>query len=367
MNNAEKNKSVLFVDNEEHLGGGQVIGLSVIKILSENGFMLGLLVPHGSLITSESKSYVPIANIHAIERLELTSSEKSFKDVFRAFKHGISNCVKICSALLKYDLIYINSIRLLPITLPILFLLRKEFILHLHLLHGNAILKFIAIACRSSKCQAVICCSELVHSRVKNFVNDKKIITIRNSLKKNLSDIKFENRFNRPLKIGFIGDISFLKGADIVFRLAEEFPLLEFCFIGRETLDFNANQHNVDIVKNSTDVWSLVCAKNINVVIVPSRIPESFGLVAVESCAMSCITIVSSAGYLNSIGQLCGLHVCSDERMYSQTLSGLCKMDAVRLENMAKISWHKVQKYYSFENFENEICSSLLPLIRSNV
>tara|TARA_B100000795_G_scaffold270015_1_gene261886 strand:- start:3021 stop:4130 length:1110 start_codon:yes stop_codon:yes gene_type:complete len=364
MNNLNKNLSVLFVDNEEHLGGGQIIGLSVIKILSESEFMIGLLGPRSAKIVSESKRYVTRSNIHALDRLELTSAEKSFKDVLIAFKHGVSNCLKIGQAFFKYDLIYINSIKLLPISLPILFLLRKNFIVHVHLLYGDTVLRFIALGCRSSRCQAIVCCSELVHSGVKKFVKDKKLITIRNSLNHDLSDVKFKNRFERPLKIGFIGDISFLKGADIVFKLAAEFPLLEFCLIGRETFEFDANQGNVDVVNNSTDVWSLVNAQNINVVIVPSRIPESFGLVAVESCAMSCITIVSSAGYLNSIGQLCGLHVCPNEHMYSQTLADLCEMDAVRLENRAKISWHKAQKHYSFENFENKIRSSLLPLIR---
>jgi glycosyltransferase involved in cell wall biosynthesis len=367
MGNLGKRQSVLLVDNEEHLGGGQIVGLSVIKILFKNKFMVGLLAPRGAKVASESKRYVGDANIHTIDRLELASAKKSFKDGFLVLKHGVSNCLKISYAFFKYDLIYINSIKLLPISLPILFLLRKNFIVHVHLLYGDTILRFIALACGSSKCQAVVCCSELVHGRLKTFFRNRKLITIRNSLNRDLSDINFENRFDGPIKVGFIGDISISKGADIVFKLASEFPFLEFFLIGRETLDFEANRDNVTVVQNSTDVWSLVREQNINVVIVPSRIPESFGLVAIESCAMSCITIVSSAGYLSSIGQLCGLHVCSDEEKYSQTLADLCEMDWIRLEEMAKLSWNEAQKNYSFDSFEKTIYDALFPLIRSNV
>lgn len=365
MGNLGKQQSVLFVDNERHWGGGQIICLNLINALRKNNFKIGLLLPPGSNLELEVKDFGLAEGIYHIERLDLTPKKNYFTDLLRLFKHGVYNILEMARAFLKYDLVYINSTRLLPISLLLLYFMRKDFVIHLHLLHENSIFRLVALAARSSKCKAVVCCSELVRSAAKKYIIDDRLITVRNSLKSQLSGMKFKNRFDKPLKIGFIGDISFLKGADIILKLAVEFPQLKFCLIGRNNLNIDLTTPNVQLESNSLDIKSLVDLNEINIVIVPSRVSESFGLVAIEACAMSCIAVVSSAGYLKEIGKQCKLSVCEDEDAYYKVLAGLCRLSSGELENIAKNSWVRVQDHYSITTFESEIHDLLLPLIRS--
>ena len=363
MNNVGEKKSVLFVDNERHWGGGQIICLNLIDSFRKNNFQIGLLLPSDSNLEVKVKDFDLVERIYNLERLDLTPGKNFFINLFRLFKHGVYNSLKMARAFLKYDLVYINSIRLLPISLLLLFFIRKDFVIHLHLLHKNSIFRFVALASSSSKCKAIVCCSELVRSAAKKYIFDDRLITVRNSLKSQFSGMKFENRFDRPLKVGFIGDISLLKGADIILKLAVKFTQLEFCLIGRNNLNIDITTANVHLESNSLDIKSLVDLNEINIVIVPSRVPESFGLVAIEACAMSCITVVSSAGYLKQIGNQCELSVCEDEDMYHKVLVDLCRLNSGELENIAKNSWMRVQEYYPITTFESEIHDLLLPLI----
>ena len=278
---------------------------------------------------------------------------------------ALRNLKQICSGLLRYDLVYINSIRLLPILLPLLWLFRKEFVIHVHLLHDVAVLRLLKIASRFYRCKAVVCCSELVYSSVENFVAPDRLVTIRNSLQSRLSELPFENRFKESIRVGFIGDISFQKGADIIINLSAKFPSIDFFLIGRNKLGIDLDQENIYFENSCGDIKKFIDVNGINVILVPSRVPESFGLVAIESCAMSCITAVSSVGYLHYIGKLCELSLCDSEIMYSDLLTKLSSLSADDLGNIAKKSWRHVNNEYSYTQFEIQVAKILMPRLVS--
>ncbi len=357
-------KSVLFIDNEKHLGGGQIVGLNVIDILAKNKFHIGLMVPEDSLMELELNDTSINPSLHYFSSLDFNEVNYFFTKMLIVCKFFIDNIFKFKKYLMNYDFIYINSIRLLPFLLPCLIVTGKSFGIHIHLIHGPIVRSLVRFVSKFQNCKIIICCSERVYDDYRNHILNDKIVTIRNSLKKDFQDISFVNRFDKTLNIGFIGDISREKGADIVLNLAKKLPDINFFFKGRSKLkQIGPYSENVFLNKNSSNIKEFINSNGINIILMPSRVKESFGLVAIESCALSCITLISSTGYLKNIADECDLKVCTDELMYFEHLIKLSELTSAQLESISKKSWRLVNARYSIEGFTESIKKFLIPLI----
>lgn len=111
---------------------------------------------------------------------------------------------------------------------------------------------------------------------------------------------------NRVQRIIFASRFETYKGIDVVMELATRMPDVEFVCIGHgkeeeelRILAAKAKNLNVISVLPPRELWEMI--RGSAGVIMPSRWPEPFGLVALEALALGTPAIVSSLGGLSEI------------------------------------------------------------------
>jgi glycosyltransferase involved in cell wall biosynthesis len=133
-----------------------------------------------------------------------------------------------------------------------------------------------------------------------------------NPLSSEFSRLEFQDRFGRqPLqRIAFIGRLEPGKGVESIVNAALVLPQLDFHIWGdsyhagaeyRQRLEAGAPV-NVTFHGHTANVPDTINKHNIQVIIVPSIAEEAFGLAAIESMAMSCLTLVRPSGALAELG-----------------------------------------------------------------
>ncbi len=115
---------------------------------------------------------------------------------------------------------------------------------------------------------------------------------------------KTRKKINLPLKqkiILFVGRIEYLKGADIIFNLAERNKDWNFILIGKNNTNFLFNKlPNIKIIDSISSEELLDYYNSADLCFLPSRI-ESFGIVPREAMACGIPTIVSDITALRTI------------------------------------------------------------------
>jgi glycosyltransferase involved in cell wall biosynthesis len=354
---------ILIIDNGEHLGGGQTIALHVIECLINENIQIGIGLDKNSSLWRKVQESFGFVELHHIEVLRLTKGKKRLSDILRLFKHMINNLKNILNILCKYDCIYINSARsLITVGLCCIFL-RKPFIVHVHLLHKINELFVIGCFSKLKYCFRVVACSALVEKRLIEFCG-RKVVKINNCLGVlSVVNVKTKNPISSH-RIGFFGELSFEKGFDLFIEMATSLPYTDFVAVGvpsdKKMLLSHKIPSNLTILHPVDNITNTINALGITVVIMPSRVKESFGMVAIESVAAGCLVVVSGKGYLYTLANDLKLSICEDLNQYLECLNKLLELDLNSLSELVEQSQKLVFEIYGHERFKLNIVNLII-------
>ena len=364
------NRKCLFIDQYAGVAGGQVIFLNLLSSALDAGLPVTAAFPHGGELERRVKNqFGDRLRSIAIPEPKLTRGNKTWIDKLKYMLFSLY-FIKLLPLMRQHDLIYVNGPRYYFPAWMASWFIRKQFVYHIHLDHNVAEKRLIRRIAHSAKTHALIANSSFIYERLLSFdrrlARNKKLMMIENSLPPLLSNLPFCNRFGQTSRyhIAIIGRISQGKGQDIVVQLAPYFPACTFFLIGESEEPFTANLRsripaNVFIRPATEDFIGTINTLPVHYSLVPSRIPESFGMVAIESMAASCITIVSGAGELKNIAERTSCFVYDSLESLTQLLHDLFQKSSEQLEQIAREQYTKTKQHYGFEAFQNQIAAVL--------
>ncbi len=335
--------------------------------------MLQYRLGGGGLEEQINHRFNKIVKVVGIPSPNLTFGSKSVIDVIRILFYSIS-FIKYWKYFSKHDVWHINSSRLLlPLGFAGLFF-NKKIYFHVHLDHHWYEKLIILVMLRLGVFTKVICCSGFVLSRLAQYSNyfkrSQKCVAVVNSLTYEMEALGFDNRFNVGVpywNIAVIGWIAKSKGQDLVSELPKRFPFVRLYFIGDIapgeeefycSLKGDAGSQ-VSFVGHVVDVSTVIRDLKIHCSIVPSRVEESFGLVAIESMANSCITFSTPMGGLKDIAEYSGHFLFSNKNDLINTFEHLTSLSCLELEIVARSQYENCKKHYSNERFDVEMLNVL--------
>ena len=315
-----KNK-ILFIDQYKSIGGGQISLMRLIDIALTSGMDVTAMFPCGGelerIINWRFGNRVKIVNI---QEINLNNGQKNIFDIIKliCYLFPFFRCIRYISN--NYT-IYVNSSRLFPFIYLFSFFINRKYIYHLHLTYSKLEKFIIYLITKNKNTYKVIANSKFTYldlcSINTNLIKNKKLCIIENCLSGEYSSLSYVNRFKENAKkfnIAIIGRVSKEKGQDVVLFLSKIFSSVDFYIIGDSDFikdDFmkyiaDNSPNNVIFYGKTDNVISTINKIPIHFSLVPSICNESFGLVAIESMACSCITITSNLGGLSGISKKTG-------------------------------------------------------------
>lgn len=363
-------KSAIFLDQYKSVGGGQAVLADVIEIFNRQGWQTHAMIPMGG----ELERRLDVKKFISIPELHLSVGKKTFGDLLTLTRSATKLLPQLLQ-LKKYDVIYVNGPRLAPIIWALTpYLKPKQVIYHLHLNHTDSQKRFFLKTLLSRSTAFVIANSRFVFDELlrlsPSVSHSEKLRLISNRLRQGWGNAEFNFHYHTPLRVMCVGRISHEKGQDRVTMLAKNFPEVEFYIVGSS--DFSNTDYLKDLKKNSTpnvhwsgqiaDLRGFVRENNISISIMPSRAAESFGLVAVESMAASCYTIVSRVGELTNISKMTGCPSFSSDKELDQALKKALSFSKLELAAEAEKQFKLTTENYPPRHFERDIVSLIKDL-----
>jgi len=289
---------ILEDSSKAGFGGGQKITLDVINTLKENYNLYIFDTTKHSLFTQKLKEL-------QIETIKLETytkvSQLFFMKTFEKFANVllISKNIYIINKFLKNSKIKNNSLiyattkkgLLLAFVLKKLFSL--DFIYHAHMIENKTTRKMVDFL--TKKAYKIICVSSLVAEQY----NSKNVEIIFNSI--DLVEAKSKSIINKQnFIVATISSLNYIKGIEhfvesyrfiqnknIVYHIYGEGPL-------KSTLEQN-NHKSIKIKGHISNVKE-VLLKDIDILVVPTIIPESFGIIILEAFSCGVPVIATNIG-----------------------------------------------------------------------
>jgi glycosyltransferase involved in cell wall biosynthesis len=365
--------SILFIDTRASMGGGQVVLDSLLKIAIERFSDIGLAAP--SKLLKALKNDLSIKNniaCHSIEEINLNNGHKNIFDFLRFFLYTLCFFKKI-RFLRSYDIWYINSPRALIPSCFVNIILRKKIVFHIHSDFKKPYKFILLFLLMFGFIEKIVCCSKFISSKLKefnsHFSNKERFIILENSLSKKYSDIKFQNRFTKKIKVfnvGIPGWISKEKGQEHALSMLKYIENINIFVIGNpmpgseshyKRLKRVASKNTYFIEHNSESYSSLIKKNDIHICIMPTLINEAFGLMAIESMACSCILISSAHGGLRDISNVTDHFTYKTDMEFIAYLKMILNKSNSELTSISRNQYLNTQNYYAFSQFKNRIIS----------
>jgi len=364
-------KKILFVDQYASLGGGQRVLLDLMSVFKESDFDVAVLAPGGGeleeLVRSRFSADVSFLSMQA---LQLNARKKNLIDLLKLISFSILFFFRSFAVFRKFDFIYCNGGRIFfPCALISLFLSGKRFIYHIHIQHMPLENRAIECISRLPATFRIFFNSKFIVDQWKLAARlwNQKFVLLENGLSREFSHSKFsENRFvdaSTPKNLCVFGRVSSEKGQDILLDLFNEFPTLAFHIVGES--DF-LNRAYFDSLKKHAgnriqfhgkkkDILQLMQTMPVHFSLVPSTWDEPFGLVAVESMAGSCITIVRARGGLVEIAENTGAMSFETTADLVKILKSLLQRPSGDLRELAFSQYSKTIDRYGYEKFRTRV------------
>ena len=124
---------------------------------------------------------------------------------------------------------------------------------------------------------------------------------------------------------------------------------------------FSDAPENLIYCGESGDLLGTLDQYNVHLSLVPSRWDEPFGLVAIESMAASCLTLVSNRGMLPQIARTTGALCFRSDAELVEMLDRFRTTPRALLSQLALEQYEKVQRFFSFEDFRQKVLDILEP------
>ncbi len=251
--------------------------------------------------------------------------------------------IKTCN---EYDIIYINSIVVLDYLLASRFLKCKAKIIHIHEIPGGFIKSIFQALIRFSKCTPIYI-SKAVETC---FTGLKKGHLVYNGIEA----IGMNQKSLRPkLRILMIGRINSWKGQDLLLEsvsyMSKKYKdKIEIRIVGsvfENQIHFKENLENIvnkNGLENIVSFINFIDNPNMeycesDVIVIPSKSPEPFGLVAIEAASCGKVVLAANHGGLAEIFEdgVNGLYFepNNKEALYKQLIN-ILDMESKEIQNI---------------------------------
>ena len=372
-------RSILFIDQFREVTGGQIVLQALVRATREEGYRVGVLAPLGGGLEAALRAHGggETVALHDLRELSLQSGRKGWRDAWRLLVFTIY-LLRFLRLVSGYGLVYVNGGRLaLPCAMLSLLAPRSRWIYHVHLCHSGLEKRLLGWIARLPRTAKIVMASQYILDDFARehpgIARDPRVCVVQNCLNAPFDDLPFaRDRFQQPgdpLTVALIGRISPVKGHDLFLSMAREFPDLRFVFIGRTAPDqqdflralLAGAPPNLTYLGESRDLPSLLDSLPVHLSIVPSRWEEPFGLVAIETMAASCLTLVSNRGMLPHIAAATGAWCFRDDRELGGMLAKLRTMSREELAELASRQHANTLQKFGFEDFRRNILRAIAP------
>jgi len=353
---------LLLIDHYAQLGGGQTVFIMLAQALQARYDVL-LAYPQYGDVHQRVQSY--IGHMASVDMPDMQGGGW-FGKLTLSLKNLVAIPTLMRSAKSTTQL-YLNGMRLLPAALITALLRRKPLIVHVHLVYGNRSLRILAQLVRIGLIKRLVFCSEYCFQAFCQLGSSAHALLLTNALPITTQQAKpsFASTRFQTLRCGFFGRPTVAKGINTIVQMAMEFDSLAFDCYGatdcpsKQQIDYpqNCYEHNKVI-----SVAQIVVEQRINIVLVPSIRPESFGLVAIEAMAAGAIVIVRNIGGLMEIAHYTGaLNFIKDSEL-AALLHSVIKMTPTERAKLAKQQYQKTLTYYDVMQFRKTLLSDIVLL-----
>ncbi len=316
--------NILFLDQYgDRVGGGQIILLDILeKFRSSGQWNVFISVPSEGKFTEKLKQQN--FNYYCTPAWQPTSLEKVIVlDIFRYVLSSIKSTFHLSQKVKEYDVdvVYCNGGRtfLTGAFLSILFSVKVFF--HLHLILEPRQKRAVTLFGRASRVQSIIAVSSTLVEQYKKDNVHSKIAIIANWVSPALYQIpriKREPFISTPVRIGVVGQISPAKGQWTIlesFKQSKKILPLRLTIFGDPLASEPESwaKFQADIETLNRKGWDIENAgfkndtvqiyDNLDLLIIPSIVPEAFGLTAIEAMVRGVIVIANRSGALPEIIQ----------------------------------------------------------------
>lgn len=295
-------KKMLLVHQSAELYGSDRSFLSIVKILSELDYDISILIPEDGPLVEKLRSFNVNIIIHNFGVLRKSSLKKN---PLKHFGELIKGYIWSVSKVKEFDIVYINTIVNVTFLLP-LFKNSLEKIVHVRELPSRSVTILYRFLFWLSK-------SKIIYNSIavkENFKTSGAVIY--NAVS---TDVVHNKKDQDGISVLFVGRINDWKGADLlldaILNLDNLALIKNFYVVGAPYPGQESNLENIlaksrklvnckfnyeGFVENPAYYYS-IC----DIVIVPSKKPEPFGRVVIESMAFGNITVIADHGGMTEI------------------------------------------------------------------
>ena len=311
---------VIFFDQYAHLQGGQRVLVEAVTAAREAGYPVAVAFPFGGSLEEVLRRLAVLHGEIALVPLplpQMRSGRKSWRDLLVLLRL-LAPLWRLRQQMAAADWLYLNGPRLyLPVTLLSLGLRRSRRLLHVHLCHTVWQQRLIRLLARLPRTEAVVVPSPFVAERLQAV----GMRVIANALSSAFVNLPFrEQGRGAVLNVAVIGVVRPEKGHGRLMQAAQMVGDVQVHVFGGVTPEHSAYAEQLqarfaDVVWHGVvaDVPAALAAAAIDLVVMPSAVPESFGLAAIEAAACSCAVAVSAHGALPAIAATLGATVFADD------------------------------------------------------
>ncbi len=354
---------LLLIEQYAQVGGGQVVFLMLANILSQESIDLTLAYPQQGDLHRRVQSQM--STVATVNMPNMQGSGWLGKFIV-VLKNLIAIPVLMRAAQGKTQL-YLNGMRLLPAALMAALLMRKPLIVHVHLVYAKHILRWLAWLSRLGLIQRLVFCSEYCFEAFCQVGSSQHAVLLTNALGQAARQVKpgFAASGFKTVHCGFFGRPTVDKGIETITAMARQFAAIAFDCYGAADFQSEAQvdyPHNCHQHHKVDSVVHTIVAQGINVVLVPSVRPESFGLIAIEAMAAGAIVMVRNSGGLSEIARYTGALSFSKDSELPPLLQRIIDMSPAARAALARQQHQQTLKHYDVMQFRKTLLSDIITM-----
>ena len=363
---------VLMIDQFGYLGGGQVVLMEILSALLNSSIRVKLIAPKGGELEWQISNRFD-GNVEMLDQSpsKLSTGKKTVLDMFRLVFESVGFARRWRAHAKSATVIYANGPRWFLGAAILSQFSRNPLVLHLHLRFGFVENAIVSLCVLLGRRPVVVANSDYTAQSAGKFLSLWKKLArveiIENCLPSKCQILEYRavGKDQSVIECIVIGLLCPEKGQDIVVNALRDIPNVRLHLLGR--IGASREQWAAKLLQNlpanvvyhgeTSDVPSLIAKEKIYVNIVPSR-SESFGLVAIEGMANSCVTIVSNRGGLPMIAKRTGALVFDGtEQGLREVFLEMSGHGGQWVEQLRQSQYERTKLEYSTKRFQMELDS----------
>lgn len=357
---------VLILEQQTIVAGGQVVFLELVDAYLRLGASVTVALPTagGALLTLIRRRFR--GRVQVVDIVEPVQSDAAWERRFEAgSRRSGRRLIRRLSGLSRFDVVHVNASRWFPVMLDVVRVLAPGRVLyHFHTAHSAEECRLLAWLLDRQPMARLLVVSRFLSQHAKqNFParHQTRIQLLENPLPARFRLMNWVDRHaeSEPSRVALIGRVCRDKGHEMLPELAARLPEMEFHVVGPvepPEVKFLAELQercpgNVYFWPAVLDVRAWVKATGVQYSLVPSRWEEGFGLVLIESLAMSLITLSTRRGALSEHSLRTGTFLFDEPETAAKLLGRIHALGPAQRRSIARRQYEAVQKQFAFDRF----------------